>query len=40
MKCPGYYTTNVSDYEDPDEGFTTDMVMISEVSRSNALLRF
>jgi len=37
MKCPGYYTTNVSDYEDPDEGFTTDMVMISEVDYSFAL---
>merc|ERR1719171_1645197 len=39
MKCPGYYTTNVSDYEDPDEGFTTDMVMISEVDYSFALGR-
>merc|ERR1719160_1695396 len=37
MKCPGYYTTNVSDYEDPDDGFTTDMVMISEVDYSFAL---
>jgi hypothetical protein len=39
MKCPGYYTTNVTDYEDPDEGFTTDMVMISEVDYSFALGR-
>jgi hypothetical protein len=37
MKCPGYYTTNVGDYEDPDEGFNTDMVMISEVDYSFAL---
>jgi hypothetical protein len=39
MKCPGYYTTNVTDSEDPAEGFLTDMVMISEVDYSFALGR-